>query len=100
MAMATKKSFLTVLLIAIVLCGLDIVAVAHQTKAASKTITVPDDYSAIQDAVDNANAGDIVFVRNGTYRTYASEGIFVNKSISLIGENSQGTILTRRKYGM
>jgi hypothetical protein len=36
-------------------------------KTESITIIVPDDYSIIQEAINNANNGDIVFVRNGTY---------------------------------
>ena len=31
------------------------------------TIYVPDDYETIQDAVDNATAGDTIIVRDGTY---------------------------------
>ena len=29
------------------------------------TITVPDDYPTIEEAINHANAGDTVFVRNG-----------------------------------
>ena len=90
-----KKPLLTVFLIAITVSGLALFAGGNVVNATSKTITVPDDYSQIQDAVDNADAGDTVFVRNGIYRTYATDGISVNKSIALIGESSQNTTLTR-----
>jgi parallel beta-helix repeat protein len=53
-----------------------------------KTITVPDDYLTIQAAINAANDGDTIFVRNGTYY----ENVVVNKSLSLIGE-SRDTIL-------
>ena len=43
--------------------------------ASAKTIYVPDDYAKIQLAVDNANAGDTIIVRDGTY----TENINVNK---------------------
>jgi len=69
-----------------------------------KTIVVPDDYSDIQTAINHANNGDTVFVKNGIYSYNKQnaivafneypEGIFVNKSISLIGENKEKTILT------
>ena len=36
-------------------------------KAESRTLIVPDDYSTIQSAIKNAAAGDIVFVKKGTY---------------------------------
>lgn len=46
----------------------------------------PADYSSIQDAINNAEDGDRIFVNFGTYK----EQIVVNKSISIIGV---GTIL-------
>jgi parallel beta-helix repeat protein len=69
------------------------------TKAQSKTIIVPDDYTKIQDAVDHANVGDTVFVKKGTYHLPAAHiGLNINKSISLIGENNQDTIITATPY--
>ena len=60
----------------------------------AKTIYVDDDggkeYIKIQEAVDNASNGDSVFVYNGNY----NENIFINKSISLIGESNEKTIIT------
>jgi parallel beta-helix repeat protein len=53
------------------------------------TITVPDDYSTIQEAINHANEGDTIFVRNGTY----CENVVVNKTVSLIGKDKESTIL-------
>ncbi|UCD96179.1 MAG: PKD domain-containing protein [Candidatus Bathyarchaeota archaeon] len=53
------------------------------------SITVPDDYESIQEAVDVASEGDTVYVRNGTYL----EHVFVDKSISIIGESPVATII-------
>jgi parallel beta-helix repeat protein len=53
------------------------------------TITVPDDYPTIQEAINNANEGDTIFVRNGIYY----EHIVVSKTVSLIGENKSTTII-------
>ena len=61
----------------------------------ASSIVVPDDYPDIQTAINNAKDGDTVFVKTGVYRTYSIDGIYLNKSISLIGENSQYTVLTR-----
>jgi hypothetical protein len=81
---------------------------ATTVKAVSpRTITVPDDYPTIQAAIDNASAGDTVFVKDGTYnftkensvlaKDYAT-GIFINKSISLIGEDRDKTLLSMENY--
>lgn len=58
------------------------------------TITVDDsggaNYTRIQDAVDNASAGDTIFVYNGSY----IEQISITKNnISIIGESSNTTLI-------
>ena len=49
----------------------------------------PGNYTRIQDAIDNASDGDTVFVYNGTY----PGSVHINKTISLIGENKETTII-------
>jgi len=49
----------------------------------------PGNYTKIQEAIDNAIDGDIVFVYNGTY----IENLIVDKSIKLMGENKNSTII-------
>jgi len=46
-------------------------------------------YSKIQDAIDDASNGDTVFVYYGIYY----ENLFINKSISLISDNKDNTII-------
>ncbi len=46
-------------------------------------------YTKIQDAIDNASDGDTVYVYNGTY----VENVVVNKSIRLIGEDKNKTVV-------
>jgi len=46
-----------------------------------------NNYTKIQDAVDNSSNGDTIFVYNGTYH----EKLIINKSISLFGEDRTGT---------
>jgi len=47
------------------------------------------DYVTIQDAIDNSSKGDIIYVYNGTY----NEFLFINKSVYLIGESKEKTII-------
>jgi len=59
-----------------------------------KTITVPDDYPTIQEAIDNASAGDTVFVKKGThYSPSSGSPIIIDKPLSLIGEDPQDTVI-------
>jgi len=49
----------------------------------------PADFTSIQGAVDAANPGDTVYVKNGTYY----ENVDVNKAISLTGESKENTVV-------
>jgi len=55
----------------------------------------PGNYSNIQDAMDNASDGDTVFVYNGTYY----ENIIVKKSITVIGEDRNTTLIDGSRIG-
>jgi len=49
----------------------------------------PADFRIIQEAINTASLGDIVYVRNGTYY----ENIIANKTILLIGESRDATVV-------
>ncbi|UCE37258.1 MAG: right-handed parallel beta-helix repeat-containing protein [Thermoplasmata archaeon] len=55
----------------------------------SATIYVPNDYPTIQDAINASKDGDTVYVFSGTYY----ENVVVNKTIDLIGEDKETTII-------
>ena len=57
------KHFVFGVCVAFVMLG----AFAGAGVASTETIYVPEDYSKIQWAVDNATAGDTIIVRDGTY---------------------------------
>jgi nitrous oxidase accessory protein len=61
----------------------------QSAKSTSKTITVPDDYPTIESAITNANDGDTIFVKKGTY----VENPVINKSVSLVGEERDTTVI-------
>jgi parallel beta-helix repeat protein len=59
------------------------------------TIYVPDDYAKIQWAVDNASAGDTIFVWNGSY----TENVNVSKRLTLEGEGADVVTVTAANSG-
>jgi nitrous oxidase accessory protein len=63
--------------------------------AAPSVIIVPDQYSTIQEAINNAVDGDTVFVRSGIYY----ERVVVNKTVSLLGEEANATIVDANGTG-
>jgi len=79
-------AFLSVLLsLVAVVSDLSILVVAHPAE-----IVVPDDYAGIQDAINNANDGDTIYVRAGVYYEHVS----IDKNgLRLIGENRSTTII-------
>ena len=86
-----KKAFIAAIVTSVFLISL--VAGVQFVNANSKTFTVPDDYSTIQDAINNASENDIVYVKEGLYH----ESLVINKSLSLIGENRETTIIDGAK---
>jgi parallel beta-helix repeat protein len=57
--------------------------------SSGKTIIVPDDYSTIQEAINHSYDGDIIQVKAGIYY----ENVVVDKSVSIIGEDKDETIV-------
>jgi len=53
------------------------------------SVIVPDDFPTIQAAIGNCTPGSTIHIRNGIY----NELLVVDKSLTLIGENRQNTII-------
>jgi len=75
---ASSIMMLTLLLVSLVTIAINI----QPIRSTPDIIIVPDHYSSIQQAINNANEGDTIFVRNGSY----GGNVRVNKSLTLIGE--------------
>lgn len=85
-------AFKTTLLLTLFLTQINFRANANTTpKIWVVTKDRSGDFTTIQEAIlnESVSAGDIIFVRNGIY----AENIIINKSISLVGEDSNMTII-------
>jgi parallel beta-helix repeat protein len=85
------KLFVNTLLFIILLTGKNIPLLYENFK----TLRVPTDYPLIQEAINAAKPGDTVFVEPSTYE----ESITINKSISLVGDNSATTVIDGKGTG-
>ena len=71
-----------------------VTSIQIQTTSLSSTTWYVDDdgseeFTSIQEAINASSNADTVFVKNGTY----IENIVINKSIKLVGESKEGTII-------
>lgn len=68
-------------------------------KSEPRTWTVDDDgvadFQTIQEAINVANEGDTIFVKSGTYY----EHVVVNKTVFLLGENKETTLIDGNAIG-
>ena len=86
-----RKSLVTALVLVFLIVVTPFAVTVLSVKAESQMIVVPDDYSSITAALNNAADGDIVFVKEGTYLEHQ---LNLNKSITLTGEDANNTVIT------
>ena len=93
------KKIIVFFLILLIISNASIQANTNNDVQYQKIIYVDDDggadYTLIQDAINNATNGDTIFVFSGIY----FEHIIVNKSITLIGEDKNNTIIDGQHIG-
>jgi len=88
----TRKATLVLLLVlALFFVSFPMIKVDAQ----AQPIVVPDDYSTIQDAINNANEGNTIFVKEGVY----FEHIKIDKSLFLVGEDKESTVINAQQEG-
>lgn len=74
----------------LLLTGMLVLASGIQlVRATPSIIVVPDDYLTIQEAINHADGGDVVYVKAGTY----FEHEVVNRTLTLSGENKSTTVI-------
>lgn len=89
------RKLISCVLFSILLTSL--IALKTNPVKSQNTITVPDDFPTIQEAINNANEGDTIFAKSGTYY----EHIMVDKDwVSLIGESPETTIIDGNGTGV
>jgi len=67
----------------------DIIYVDDDNTAGPWDGTQAHPYQYIQDGIDNANAGDTIYVFNGTY----TEDVYINKAVDLFGESKESVLV-------
>jgi hypothetical protein len=88
----SAKSFVA-LLIFLFISSLATIQPMNVKADTPKTIVVPDDYSDIQTALNQANNKDIIFVKKGNYEGPINQTLTIDKTICIIGESSKETII-------
>lgn len=91
----SRSTIFAVLLISLLICFSSFSVGIRPVRADPRTIVVPDDYPTIQAAIDNANNGDTVYVKDGTYSV---QSIIINKAISLLGQDMENTVIQGVPY--
>lgn len=71
----------------IIFCKLNLIQAEERLKFS--ILRVPQDFETIQEAINNSTAGDTIFVSSGLFY----ERVIVNKTVSLMGEDRQTTIV-------
>ncbi|MCK4970056.1 MAG: right-handed parallel beta-helix repeat-containing protein, partial [Thermoplasmata archaeon] len=84
----THPKMLPVLILMIAL-AITAMALAMTSAAEGATIVVPDDYGTIQEAIDNASAGDTIRIHAGSY----TESLVVDTRVEIIGNGTGETVI-------
>ena len=94
MAHMILKTLLGFTIISLFACTLVLPRSEIFTKA--NLFDVSADFPSIQAAINNASNGDVIFVQEGTY----FENVVVNKTVSLVGENKETTVIDGNGTGV
>ncbi|RLF53722.1 MAG: hypothetical protein DRN24_00125 [Thermoplasmata archaeon] len=90
-----KTPIKTITIICVLLLTINIIPILNvrSEQPHTKILYVDDngnqEYTSIEEAIKNASNGDTIYIYNGTY----PGGIWINKSIKLIGKNKENTTI-------
>lgn len=87
--MIKRKKMLRIIFLILIITTPLLIYNSNSTFDNSKTIIVPEDFSSISLAVENAYPYDTVLVKKGTY----FENIIIDKPLKLLGEEASSTII-------
>jgi parallel beta-helix repeat protein len=90
-----KKIVSEVMLILLFVAMLSLSFIIQPARTSPTTIIVPDDYPTIQEAMNNADSRDTIYVKTGTY----FEHIVINRTVTLVGESRDTTIIDGNATG-
>ena len=89
-----KKTVLTVMLVVVLSLTFLLVSLPEVwVRAETNIIVVPNDCPTIEVAIENAMDGDTIFFKKGTHEGPINQTLIIDKSLSIIGENVETTIL-------
>jgi parallel beta-helix repeat protein len=94
-----KKISIVIISIMLTTSCINVFFHVETVKASGNTIFVggdgPGNYTSIQNAINASSSGDTIYVYSGTYYETIKNNsyVYIDKSINLIGENKQTTII-------
>jgi parallel beta-helix repeat protein len=94
--MKTKNTSIAILLTVLMIGAATITFTQVGAAQGPGKVTVPDDYQRIQDAVNAANPGDTIVVKEGIYN---EEYVALDKPVYLFGENQKSVMIYHSSFG-
>ncbi len=83
----------SILAFLVIVLAASMFSVSPTATAEGRTVIVPDNYASIDAAIEAASDGDIIQVRNGVYDGPMNKTVVIDKSLSIVGQSKEHTII-------